>query len=188
MRITIAILLFAVSAAAQDQPLAAQQTRSPEALAALNALRAVQNATEIGVNFRDYTTRVIDAKTALDRYPADSGDQFRAKLATVAKIYSIAAQGWSTKIRYSLGANLAVGSAVLNDTEIAACPGMPEAIEKAKVAKPWYETNPSITEKQRTLMRRTSPQQPPAYYLGSDLESPALLWRCASGKLAEIEK
>ena len=78
------------------------------------------------------------------------------------------------------------------DAEIAACPGMPELIAKAKTETPWFEHSiVRLTEKQKTSLRRHSRQESPAWYLGNTelhLLVPQIFWKCASDKLAALPK
>ncbi|MHB1017674.1 MAG: hypothetical protein ACYC2X_07310 [Coriobacteriia bacterium] len=66
---------------------------------AYEALVVVQSATEVGVNYTDYGSRVRDAAAALNVYEsADSeGEAVRADLEDAMDAYKLAGDAWATK-------------------------------------------------------------------------------------------
>ena len=61
---------------------------------ATDAIRAVRSVTDAGVNFRDYGTRVQEAKVKLDKFAAqpDKDAALHAKLDTILRLYLLAGE------------------------------------------------------------------------------------------------
>jgi hypothetical protein len=176
---TTTIILAFISAATAQTPAAKPETKTPAAKEALAALRTLQSATEIGISYRDYAPRVIDAKTKLDAYldePETDDAALRSRLETVMKIFIMAGQAWTDKMatdRVLRGQALdntdfgALGRAILTDKEISACPGFPKRIEEA------------------SAMLRALPTQSLDSSMGvlAAMAGPQIFWTCASSKL-----
>jgi len=94
VKFLIAGVVFLSAAAFATQPI------SPEAGDALDALHALDSATEVGVNLRDYSTRVIDAKLKVDRYLRDApaGDKLADSVRLIMKAHVTASKAWAANL------------------------------------------------------------------------------------------
>lgn len=122
--------------------LPAQNTPATDAL---DALRGLKSITEVGVSYRDYMPRVLDAKIKVDKYLAGAAkdDPTAKRVTTIMQMYIIAAKGWGADITKDYGAQQKAAESVAGNPEIMACPAMPiekphkpdpaEAAEAAKV-------------------------------------------------------
>ena len=143
------------------------------ASAALQALKSVQSVTTVGVNLRDYTTRVADAKVIVDQFTQSSpgktvlfGERASRKPISLAmRYYELAAQAWrlfNSSDRASGNELLNLGTLVQTDAEIAGCSSLKEAADSQVVR----EVGIGL------MIGRT----------------PAILWRCAADKITEAEQ
>jgi hypothetical protein len=74
---------------------------------AIQALKAVQSITNLGVNFRDYQPRIGDAKIKVDQYAARPGHDARvaAHLNLAMGYYALANEAWGVTIRGGSGSD-----------------------------------------------------------------------------------
>jgi hypothetical protein len=148
----------------------------------IDALRGLNSVVEVGVNFRDYSTRVLDAKVKVDKYLADApkDDDARTKMQSTMRLYVLALQAWSARIQKEVGP-VEIGEEIMASPEFSTCGDMPQLIEQAKSKRPWYEeTTVKLTEKQKAAMRSTD-RSTPASNLASELrDHPGTLWKCAA--------
>jgi hypothetical protein len=134
---------------------------------ALRALKALQSVTRAGVVYREYSTRVNDAKIVVDRFVQDAAAPAEAKspIQEAMEFYIIVAQVWNARITSSQAEYHSVG----RNPALDRCPEMRETFSKVKRGSD----------------------------LGSDPETRGQivdavgiqpLWSCASTKIAEAEK
>ena len=140
---------------------------------ALQALKALQSITNIGVNYRDYSTRVADTKVKVDQFvqsPQQKDVQGRKPIRLAMRYYELAAQAWGTKFTSeSAGGLVNVGRSLTNDKELASCATVKGTIASANS----YAKTP---EEKLGL-------------LGALIQmTPSILWTCASDKIAEAER
>lgn len=163
-----AIYLGAVVAAA---PVSA----STEALTALKGLRSV---TASGINYRDYSTRVLDAKVIVDRYVGEAGaDPQAAIIAKAMQYFELASQAWGLRISGftgGLGRLVEVGQAVAGN--LTDCPSLRAAIEQGDQFRAKMKIKPPKTDAEKLMN------------IGSDMGEPAPLWKCGSERVGDAER
>lgn len=148
-------------------------SRPSGASAALQALKSVQSVTTVGVNLRDYTTRVADAKLIVDQFnqsPPEKNTPFgerasRKPISLAMRYYELAAQAWrlfSSSDNASGSGLMNLASSIETDPEIRNCAALKELFA-SPVAR---ETGTGIL-------------------IGS---KPAVLWACASDNITEAER
>jgi hypothetical protein len=137
---------------------------------ALRALKGLQSATAGGVIYRDYASRVTDAKIIVDRYLQDDksdNDSVKAAIAGAMNYYTIATRAWSASFP---GAN---SEALMPDPAIHECvTAMKEIERRRKDLGQLYKDSP----------RKDSLD---GIYLAAHFSS---IWPCASDKIAEAER
>ena len=141
----------------------------------LDALRGLKSVTEVGVNFRDYSKRVLDAKVIVDKFLANTPkeDAQHVLIENIMTLHVLALKAWAAKIqRYSVEG---VGEVIMAKPEFATCGDMPDLIAKA-TAK--WEADKSGKAGRPILHLFT-----PAENLGNTIGLPTALWRCASTML-----
>jgi len=137
---------------------------------ALDALKGLKSVTEAGVNFRDYSSRVLDAKVKVDKYLADApkDDPARPQAETAMRLYVMAMQTWAMKIQRK-GTATPIGEEILASPELSSCPAMQSLI--------------TVVMKEAEKAKDT-----PARYLGYHLfTSQGVLWKCAAEKLEGLK-
>lgn len=122
MRIAIALLALALTAAlakyvffgthAFASPPAGQQE-------ALEALQGLKSVTDAGVNYTNYAPRVLDAKIKVDRYLAWA----RRDCPGYAE-FVLASQDWNATIGSRAAEQIAIGTEIMSDKSMAACPAI----------------------------------------------------------------
>jgi hypothetical protein len=185
--------------------------QSPAAKDAVTALRTLNTATEIGINFRDYSTRVIDTKVKLDAYeaqPVTDDAALRAKLDTIMQMYVIAAKAWGANITKDYPGRQRAAELAAANPEILACPNMPiqplvkasdaqiretmeaaqRALERARRLGVSTDLSPEMKasleqQKERERRDREHRKDLNDAELGSN---PGILWKCAADKLASM--
>jgi hypothetical protein len=152
--------------------------RGPSPTEALDALRGLKSVTEAGLNFPEYSSRVLDAKVKVDRYMdiAKADDPLRAKIATTMRIHTIAVSVWEFKIRNERDRKDA--ELVLGDSAISGIPPMASRIKHAMEA---------VENLPRDDRGKVFSDLSAVDFLGIDLTQygPQLLWQCADVTLAE---
>src|SRR5262245_3060592 len=164
----------------------AQSTPATEALDALQALKSV---TEIGVNYRDYTSRVVDAKVKVDKYlatPEKDDAAVRAKVDLAMRAYVVAGKLWYGTIFSRTSAADGAGEILLADTELCNCTAVKVGIDAAKQQQANWRTPPrpkgfrKVQPKDDVL---NIPRPELAYFAGKI--PPSILWQCAAETLAK---
>jgi len=133
---------------------------------ALDAVRAVQSATRAGVNYRDYSARVLDAKVSVDREFAgwdEPADQpVREKIAGAMELYLTVSAAWNAKLMRQFPASVYDAT----DRTLELCPTW------ASLKREMVRKDPSLASYERRIM---------------DIDF-KFLWSCASDKIAEAER
>jgi hypothetical protein len=163
---------------APDLPASAQQASPVHE--ALTALKALQSVTTVGVNYRDYASRVLDTKVKVDQFlqsPKENSVPGRDAIRLAMRYYELASQAWGSKI--SSGADsyqqsVNVGHTLAEDKEISACPAVQQLVATSAKTPPPKGAK-SNAEFQFFFI---------AFEVGG---RPAILWRCASDKIADAE-
>jgi len=149
-----------------------QAAASPPSAAhvALRALKGLESATTVGVNLRDYTTRLADIKLTVDQFVQSPPEKIigfgerasRKPLSLALRYYELEGQAWRLFSSSDNGSGdelLYLGTLIQTDAEIGGCP----ALNKLFAARPGL--------------------------YGTELgRNPAILWSCASGKITEAER
>lgn len=110
-------------------PSAGPTTASP-AQDALDALRGLQSVVESGLTYRDYATRVLDAKVRVDRYLSSSPKdplELRKAIEITMREYELAGQTWILK-----GGDLAWRSLLTPDL-VEKCPAAGRIIDDGRL-------------------------------------------------------
>ncbi len=148
----------------------AERRAASEALQALKALRSVTTA---GVNYNEYSRRVLDAKIQVDRYTQGDGgnEEVKAKMRNAMTLYVFASEAWSLRIRRVEGSYL--------------------------VFRPELELCPQLNDDMEAAVRRDR-EFSEEFHAGRDPEgdvrgraiadSQPRLWQCASEGIAEIDQ
>jgi hypothetical protein len=121
--------------------------------------------TDAGVNFRDYGTRVQEAKVKLDKFAAqpDKDAALHAKLDTILRLYLLAGERWRIDVaRDDLG-YAPLGERLMQPINTETCTAIAEIVATAKEEKP----------------------SGPAFAVGYRVKVP-ILWKCAASKLDEV--
>jgi hypothetical protein len=95
----------------------------------LQALKALQSVTTAGVSYRDYATRVLDAKVKVDQFVQSSPKKntpARDVVRVAMRYYELASQAWSENITNHFSQE--VGHILEDDPEINACPAVKEIV------------------------------------------------------------
>lgn len=172
MRIAIALLALALTAAlakyvffdthAFASPAAGQQE-------ALEALQGLKSVTDAGVNYTNYAPRVLDAKIKVDRYlaaaPTDAPG--RDAIALAMREFVLASQAWNAVIGKRVEDEIASGTQIMSDKDMASCPAIQGLI---------------ATSNQKTTTMQLF-DLGPAYFAAQDGVRP--LWQCAALSVAD---
>lgn len=97
--------------------------QSSPATDALDALKGLRSVTEMGVSYRDFVQRALDAKVKVDRYlesPEKDDAALRAKVKLAMRLYGVGAQAYQVNND-------------VTETQIATAVGT--AVEEAQMAK-----------------------------------------------------
>ena len=150
----------------------------PPAQDALDALRGLRSVTHAGVNYRDYSSRSLDAKVKVDRY-IQSGDTSASKapIGDAMHFYMMAASAWNAKIIRDVKSQFAGYKAVGADQRVLECPAMKLFLEKMRAT---LTSGPRVRGGEMT---RAEEDGFAIAYAGLPV-----LWSCASDKIAEAEK
>ena len=163
MKRILTILMFSGTALAQ----------APASTDALDALRGLKSATEVGINLRDYAPRVVDAKVKLDKYLATAPKDGQ-QLEPIMRLYVMALQAWTMKAGQK-GTPFAISEEIMASPELSSCPAMQNLIVIVK----------KESEEKVGLF---GPKDTPAQWLGVHLfTSQGVLWKCAAEKLASLK-
>jgi hypothetical protein len=132
---------------------------------ALDALKALNSVTSAGVTFREYSTRVLDAKVVVDRFLASAPqDPAHDAISSAMGYHEMASQAWSTTFRRPLSGGpdtfLEVGTKLQHDS----CPEAVKLVERAAT----NHAGPGDL----------------GLFVG---QHPGPLWQCAARKVAEAE-
>jgi hypothetical protein len=127
----------------------------------LITIRSLESALEVGLNFQEYSRRVLDAKVAVDsdilQWPEASEDTKRAAGAAI-ELYVLARSVWAANLRKELI-------------------GEPHYLDKIC---------PLRAEVKRLMFEKDSPFKYQMLYLRrSDLQ---ILWKCAVQQRLEFER
>jgi hypothetical protein len=111
----------------------ASPTAPPPARDALDALRGLQSVVESGLTYRDYATRVLDAKVKVDRYLSSSPNdppELRKTIEIAMREYELAGQSWN------LQGNESAYRSLITPNLLERCPAVAKIIEgeRLKVA------------------------------------------------------
>jgi hypothetical protein len=111
----------------------ASPTAPPPARDALDALRGLQSVVESGLTYRDYATRVLDAKVKADRYLLSSPNdppEHRKTIEIAMQEYELAGQSWN------LQGNESAYRSLITPDLLERCPAVAKIIEgeRLKVA------------------------------------------------------
>ncbi len=129
---------------------------------ALQALKALQSVTTAGVNYNEYSHRVLDAKIQVDRYiQGDGGDpEVKAEMRVTMAFYVLASDAWNWKIRKIDAGRLS------EDPVIELCPQLKRRVDDSRQSE--YR---GLREEREVAMWGGFP----------------LLWECASERITEID-
>ena len=145
-----------------------QQAPSPIGQA-LDALKALNSVTSAGVTFREYSTRVLDAKVLVDKFLASAPqDPAHDAISSAMGYHEMASQAWSARISSgadSLMTSQRIGTQLQRDS----CPEAAELV--AAVANFGGKSRPPNPAVIGTLAG----------------QHPGALWKCAARKVAEAE-
>ena len=161
--------------------------QSSPAADALDSLRALKSVTEVGVNYPDYKSRVLDAKIKVDKYlatPEKDDAAQRAKIKSAMQLYVLAERARYAYIRRDVIVFGEVGDAVMNDSELAANPAIAEIISQSRNRKENEYNDAIYTKKQREMLIRNS-RSTVSQFVGKELgANPIVLFECAAKQLA----
>ncbi len=156
---------------------------------ALDALKALQSVTTSGINYRDYSARVLDARVKVDKYltsPPNGDDPQRSAIRIAMQYYELTSLAWGGVIFKDFQRSIQVGGTLRGDaTLLEPCPAIKTLIADsdaraaetgAQLARTIPDT-PAEREKTSLLFTGTSIGQ-----------RPAILWSCAATKIAEAER
>jgi hypothetical protein len=144
--------------------------------AAIDALRSLRSVTTSGINYRDYSTRVLDAKVRVDKY-RDSGANDPARDAIVAamKYYEMGSQAWGLRVGVGgnasgLGRMVEIGEQIRVDS----CPDFAGLIANADAF--YAKAKKGASDQDRNA------------FLGSMAGgSVGTFWKCGADKVAQAE-
>lgn len=158
----------------------------------LDALLALQSVTNSGVNYRDYSARVLEVRIRTDKYLAASdGDAGKPAIRLAMRYYELASTAWGGKIVSDSGRHTEVGTALREDPLLADCPSVKVLIGQtdAEAAKNAAERDRQKMSPQNRAAVNNQMRNYNVYLTGARVgDNPGLLWSCAAGKLAEAEK
>jgi hypothetical protein len=143
---------------------------------AMDSLKALQSIASMGVSYRDYTPKVLDAKVKVDKYMAETASQpspSRSAIGLAMRFYELGAQAWNIKVSGNAGSmanDTALGETLLNDPEITSCPGIAQMMTSF-----------------RQLLGKSKHAPPVAMYGILAGDQVPVFWKCASGKVTEAE-
>jgi len=128
----------------------------------LQALQGLRSVTEAGLNYVEYSRRILDGKVQVDRYVnAKAGDiELRKKMAEAMEFYLFAGDAWNAKIRKEYDG---IGS----DPRVDLCPLLRELRDRARGGE--YIS----VEQARGI---------------SVAVGVSTIWSCASAKIREVEE
>ncbi len=157
-------IYFGPAPPGQVSPVAAGST--DRAKRTLDAVRAVQSATRAGVNYREYSARVLDAKVSVDRefagWDEPSDQAMREQIAGAMELYLTVSEAWNTKLTKQFPANVYNAT----DRTLELCPTW------ASLKREMVKKEPSLALYERRI---------------SDIDF-KYLWSCASEKITEAER
>jgi hypothetical protein len=154
---------------------AAQSSEQIKAVECLTLLQGLDSVVTSGINYVQYSQRMLDAKVKVDQYLAEAKDQaLRKAIGEAMQYYEWAANAWSAKISSnSPHLNTPLGRAIR--TVIAdQCPSVKAFVDDndKEVSMPSFRTRPRTEEsKDYSAMRHIGPQP---------------FWPCANAKLSEV--
>jgi hypothetical protein len=159
-------IYFGVAPAAMSSPGPASD--------AIKALKAVQSVTQGGIAYREYATRVNDAKIVVDRYleaASPQNDSSKAAVAAAMGYYVLASSTWNASITQRVPDLPAVDVPFEECRQllVALPPRNPADLQDANKRREYFLT-----------ILRGMP------LMGNSLTAP--LWSCASERIAEAEK
>jgi len=119
-----AIITLLVSTAAFAQSTSAKD--------ALDALRGLNSAIDAGINLRDYTKRLADAKIVVDRFAADQPkDPQRAALEEIMRVYVLVGKAFAARAG-AYENTTPLGEAVVADSKLESCEGVAAVVKQSK--------------------------------------------------------
>jgi hypothetical protein len=145
---------------------------STPAREALDALRGLQSVTETGLNYRDYATRVLDAKVKVDRYlsafPNDP-PELRKSIGVAMREYELARESWMLNDERSWR-----GLATSENLQ-EGCPVVPKLLNDSRLKTAFILGSMDLPEQARSAIKvdGMSPHQ--------------ALWKCAIAEGARAE-
>ena len=152
-------------AAPKTAPTASAVPTASAAMESLDALKGLQSVTSVGISYREYASRVLDAKIKVDRYLAASGGgRAKAAIGAAMRYYEMASQVWGFMI----------------------LPASPNAAGQAKgIERELYEDKEcKLVQALITNNTDMKPAEMP-YLVG---QKPGILWSCAKDKISEAER
>jgi len=145
---------------------------------AMSALTALRSVTKSGISYRDYSSRVLDARVAVDRYLNSPAKNEPAGLRAEIKIafgqFELAAQAWSAQVSTSAGGleiMKNVGTILTGDTELGRCQATKKFIADTRAQ--WGAT-----------MNLNDPAMIGSLVGGE----PGLVWNCAVDHVNQAER
>jgi hypothetical protein len=142
-------------------PASEKEKPNPAAIEAIDAVRALRSVTEAGLNYSQYSKRVLDAKVKVDRFTSSTSQndaELGAIIQAVMHYYELASRAWAAKIAKNESMQTEVGLSAKADR----CPAVRET-----VASSLFSGDLQI-----------------GMLMGERLQ---VFWRCGVEKLAEAE-
>ncbi len=153
----------------------AEAPKPSAAREALDALKALNSVTTVGVAYREYASRVLDAKVQVDRY-LRVNDESAAKpaISVAMRYYEVASQVWGLQFNHSPDA-FAFGEGIARTLR---------EDESFRECAPVQSLIAELASRPKHKGLTYSPSMLP-YMLG---QQPGKLWSCGSAKINEAEE
>jgi hypothetical protein len=133
------------------------------AIETLDALKAVQSIATTGVSYRDYTSRMLDAKIQVEKFlQAQGGDlELKSRVQNAMTLYLLAGAAWNARIQGNAPALEAIGT----QPALQLCPEI----------QPVLDLPPPLDIEGSAALKR-------GVNVASNLD---ILWGCASNNITE---
>jgi hypothetical protein len=159
----------------------------PEAGAdALDAVRGLQSVTQAGVNYQEYSRRLLDAKVITDRYLSSAKPELKGEPIRLAmRYYEVASQLWSHKISTNSGSwnqSIGLGRELTQDTELRSCPGLAAGVDRLL-----QQISQSRLPMPKQPDKRQESQLSMLTFLAGDTLLPTI-WTCASAQIDRFQQ
>jgi hypothetical protein len=147
---------------------------------AIDALRALRSVAEAGINYQNYSPRVLEAKVKVDRYLSSAGDtevQQVAAMRIAMREYQLASEAWNASISNDVFRQAAVGKVLAEDPDIAKCAAIQERVQ-------------AMTESTQASNRQFRMKFDPTVTMAliGQKEAAVPLWTCAAVRVQEAER